>query len=129
MNVKVSNISEKLLGGYKVLVQVENNEFIAEWNGDEPEENENYDVEIDIDDDFIWDTNILFSCEKSSVIVQNDEEIKIVAKLDYNSEGSLATLKIYDSVVLIDIEGIEQDILNEWVELHCTLIKIYNTNL
>ncbi|WP_291562649.1 MULTISPECIES: hypothetical protein [unclassified Clostridium] len=129
MNVKVSNVLEKLLGGYKVLVQVENNEFIAEWNGDEPEENENYDVEMDIEDDFIWDTNIVLSCEKSSVIIQNDEEIKIVAKLDYNSEDNLATLKIYDSVVLIDIEGIEQDILNEWVELHCTLIKIYNTNL
>jgi hypothetical protein len=129
MNVKIADILENLLDKYKILVQVDNNEFIAEWGGDKPEENENYDVEIDIDDEFIWGTNIVFSDEKSSSIIQNDEGVKIIAKLDYNSEDNLATLKVYDSVVIIDVEGIEQDISNEWVEVQCTSIKIYNTNL
>lgn len=129
MNVKIAELLENLLDKYRILVQVDNNEFIAEWDGDKPRENENYDVEIDIDDEFIWGTNIVSSDEKFSSIIQNDEGIKIIAKLDYNSEDNLATLKVYDSVVLIDVEGIEQDISNEWVEVQCTSIKIYNTNL
>ncbi|MGE6363032.1 hypothetical protein ACQKD9_04000 [Bacillus paramycoides] len=130
MNVKIVDISEKLLDGYKVLVQVANNQFIAEWDDDDkPEKNENYNVEIDIDDEFIWNTNIAFSDKNANAIIQNDEGIKIIAKLDYNSEDDLASLNIYDSVVLIDLEGIEQDISNVWVEIQCTSIKIFNTNL
>lgn len=129
MNIKIIDISEKLLDGYKVLVQVDSSQFIAEWDGDKPEENENYNVEIDIDDEFIWNTNIAFSDENTNAIIQNDEGFKVIAKLDYNSEDNLATLNVYDSIVLIDIEGIEQDIANEWVEMQCTSIKLFNTNL
>ncbi|CAM3816998.1 hypothetical protein [Bacillus paramycoides] len=129
MNVKIVDISEKLLDGYKALVQVASNQFIAEWDGDKPAKNENYNVEIDIDDEFIWNTNIAFSDETANAIIQNDEGIKVIAKLDYNSEDDLASLNIYDSVVLIDLEGIEQDISNVWVEIQCTSIKIFNTNL
>ncbi|WP_242276656.1 hypothetical protein [Bacillus cereus group sp. BfR-BA-01445] len=129
MNVKIVDISEKLIDGYKVLVQVDSSQFIAEWDGDKPEENENYNVEIDIDDEFIWNTNIAYSDENANAIIQNDEAFKVIAKLDYNSEDNLATLNVYDSIVLIDIEGIEQDIANEWVEMQCTSIKLFNTNL
>jgi len=34
MNIKIVDISDKLLDGYKVLVQVDSNQFIAEWDGD-----------------------------------------------------------------------------------------------
>lgn len=129
MNVKIVDISEKLIDGYKVLVQVDSSQFIAEWDGDKPEENENYNVEIDIDDEFIWNTNIAFSDANANAIIRNDEGFKVIAKLDYNSEDNLATLNVYDSIVLIDIEGIEQDIANEWVEMQCTSIKLFNTNL
>ncbi|MGE1125721.1 hypothetical protein [Bacillus wiedmannii] len=123
MNVKIVDISEK------VLVQVASNQFIAKWDGDKPKKNGNYNVEIDIDDEFIWNTNIAFSDENANAIIQNDEGIKVIAKLDYNSEDNLASLNIYDSVVLIGLEGIEQDISNEWVEIQCTSIKLFNTNL
>ncbi|MED3026132.1 MULTISPECIES: hypothetical protein [Bacillus cereus group] len=129
MNVKVVDISEKSLDGYKVLVQVDSNQFIAEWDGDKPEKNEKYNVEIDIDDEFIWNTNIAFSDENVNAIIQNDEGFKVIAKLDYNSEDNLASLNVYDGIVLIDIEGIQQDIANEWVEMQCTSIKLFNTNL
>lgn len=129
MNIIIVEILEKLLYGYKVVVQVESNEFIAEWYGDKPEKNENYNVEMDIVDEFIWNTNIVFSNEKSSAIIQNSEGVKIIAKLDYNSEDNLSVLNIYDSVVLIDVEGIEKDILDEWVEIQCQSIKMFNINL
>lgn len=125
MNVKIADILDER----RVVVQVENNEFIAEWGGDKPEINESYAVEMDIDDELIWKTNIYFSSENGNLIIQKDEGIKIVAKLDYNSEDNLATLKVYDSIVLIDIEEIEQDILNEWVEINCDSIRLSNINL
>ena len=61
MDIKIVDISDKLLDGYKVLVQVDSNQFIAEWDGDKPEKHENYNVEIHLDDEFIWNTNITFS--------------------------------------------------------------------
>ena len=69
-----------------------------------------------------------FSDKNANAIIQNSKGFKVIAKLDYNSEDSLATLNIYDSIILIDVEGIEQDIANEWVEMQCTSIKIFNTN-
>ena len=125
MNVKIADILDKR----RVVVQLEGNEFIAEWDDDKPEINESYAVEMDIDDELIWKTNICFSSENDNAIIQKDEEIKIVAKLDYNSEANLATLKVYDSIVLIDIEGIEQEISNEWVEINCDSIRLSNINL
>lgn len=62
-------------------------------------------MEIDMDDEFIWGANIVYSDEKSSSIIQSDKGIKIIAKLDYNREYKLATLRVYGSVVLIDIIG------------------------
>ncbi|BCB40081.1 hypothetical protein BCJMU51_4994 [Bacillus cereus] len=128
MDIKIVDISDKLLDGYKVLVQVDSNQFIAEWDGDKPEKHENYNVEIHLDDEFIWNTNITFSDKNANAIIQNSKGFKVIAKLDYNGEGNLATLNIYDSIILIDLKGIEQDIENEWVEMQCTSIKIFNTN-
>lgn len=125
MNVRIVDI----LDDHKVVAEVESNEFIAEWDGDNPERNEIYTVEMDIDDELIWKTNICFSSENDSVIIQKGSRVKIVAKLDYNSEDNLATLKVYDSIVLVDVEGIGKDILNEWVEINCDLIRLSNINL
>ena len=125
MNVKIVDI----LYDHKVVVQVESNKLIAEWDGEKPEINESYAVEIDIDDELIWKTNICFSSENDNVIIQGENGIRIVAKLDYNSEYNLATVKVYDSIVLIEIEGIEQDISNEWVEINCDSIRLSNINL
>ena len=41
MNVKIADILDE----NRVVVQVERNEFIAEWDGDKPEINESYDIE------------------------------------------------------------------------------------
>ncbi|NFI94304.1 hypothetical protein FC961_07885 [Clostridium botulinum] len=125
MNIKIVDILDE----NKVVVEVESKEFIAEWDGDTPERNEIYTVEMDIEDELIWKTNICFSTENDSVIIQKGSGVKIVAKLDYNSEDNLAILKVYDSIVLVDVEGIGQDILNEWVEINCNLIRLSNINL
>lgn len=125
MKVRIIDIVDE----YKVVVEVDKDKFIAEWDGEKPEKNEMYDVEMDIDDELIWKTNIYFASKDDNVIIQEERGIKIVAQLDYNKENDLATLRVYDSIVLVDVEGIGQDIYNQWVEIHCHLIRLSNVNM
>lgn len=124
MNIKIKDLLDK----NNVLVQIKNSEFIAVWDGDKPIKNKKYDVEMDIDDELIWNSNIFLSNEKNE-IVSNSNGIKIRGKLNYNSEYNLAILKVYDSIILIDIAGIDDNLLNQWVEVKCSSIRLNNINL
>lgn len=126
MNIKIKDVLEK----NSVLVQIENNEFIAVWDGNKPIKNKNYDVEMDIDDELRWNSNIFLSNKKTNEIVSNsNNKIKIIGRLDYNNEYNLATLKVYNSIVLIDVEGLNENLLNQWVEINCSLVRLNNINL
>lgn len=125
MKVRIIDIVDE----HKVVVEVDKDKFIAEWDGEKPEKNEMYDVEMDIDDELIWKTNICLASKDDNVIIQEERDIKIVAQLNYNKENDLATLRVYDSIVLVDVEGIGQDIYNQWVEIHCHLISLSNVNM
>lgn len=125
MKVRIIDIVDE----HKVVVEVDKDKFIAEWDGEKPEKNEMYDVEMDIDDELIWKTNICLASKDDKVIIQEERDIKIVAQLNYNKENDLATLRVYDSIVLVDVEEIGQDIYNQWVEIHCHLIRLSNVNM
>ena len=125
MKVRIIDIVDE----HKVVVEVDKDKFIAEWDGEKPEKNEMYDVEMDIDDELIWKTSICLASKDDNVIIQEERDIKIVAQLNYNKENDLATLRVYDSIVLVDVEGIGQDIYNQWVEIHCHLIRLSNVNM
>ena len=125
MKVRIIDIVDE----HKVVVEVDKDKFIAEWDGEKPEKNEMYDVEMDIDDELIWKTNICLASKDDNVIIQEERDIKIVAQLNYNKENDLATLRVYDSIVLVDVEGIGQDIYNQWVEINCHLIRLSNVNM
>ena len=125
MKVRIIDIVDE----HKVVVEVDKDKFIAEWDGEKPEKNEMYDVEMDIDDELIWKTNICLASKDDNVIIQEERDIKIVAQLNYNKENDLATLRVYDSIVLVDVEGSGQDIYNQWVEIHCHLIRLSNVNM
>lgn len=125
MKVRIIDIVDE----HKVVVEVDKDKFITEWDSEKPEKNEMYDVEMDIDDELIWKTNICLASKDDNVIIQEERDIKIVAQLNYNKENDLATLRVYDSIVLVDVEGIGQDIYNQWVEIHCHLIRLSNVNM
>lgn len=125
MNVQIVDILDE----DNVIVEVGKNQFIAEWDGDKPEINKIYSVEMDIDDELIWKTNIRFTTENDDKIVQEPSSTKIVARLDYAIETDLAALRVYDSIVLVDVTGIEQDIIDEWVVINCHSIRLSDINL
>ena len=125
MNVQIVDILDE----DNVKVEVGKNQFIAEWDGDKPEINKIYSVEMDIYDELIWKTNIRFTTEDDDMIVQEPSSTKIVARLDYAIETDLAALRVYDSIVLVDVTGIEQDIIDEWVVINCHSIRLSDINL
>ena len=45
------------------------------------------------------------------------------------TENDLAALRVYDSIVLVDVTGIEQDIIDEWVVINCHSIRLSDINL
>ena len=125
MNVQLLEI----LNESKVLVKVGENRFYAVWDGDKPEKNKIYTVEMDIDDVLWWGVNIIPTKENVDVIIQKTEYIKIIAKLDYDTENDFASLKVYDSIVLVDLIGLDRKVLNEWVEINCRLVSLSDINL
>lgn len=125
MNVQLLEI----LNESKVLVRVGENRFCAVWNGDKPEKNKIYNVELDIDDVLLWGINIVPTKENVDVIIQKTEYIKIIAKLDYDTENDFASLKVYDSIVLVDLIGLDRKVLNERVEINCRLVSLSDINL
>ena len=125
MNVQLLEI----LNENKVLVKVGENRFCAVWDGDKPEKNKIYTVEMDIDDVLLWGVNIFPTKENVDVIIQKTEYIKIIAKLDYDIENDFASLKVYDSIVLVDLIGLDRKVLNEWVEINCRLVSLSDINL
>ncbi|MBD7912100.1 hypothetical protein [Clostridium cibarium] len=129
MNVKIIDILEKSISGYKVILEIDNERITVEWDGSKPEKNVEYSIEIDIDDELIWNNNIALATESTTSIKQDENHINIVAKLDYNHEDNLASLNMNGSVVLIDLDGMNKDISNEWVKIQCSSIKVYNINL
>ena len=129
MNVKIIDILEKSISGYKVILGIGNERITVEWYGSKPKKNFEYSVEIDIDDELTWNNNIVLATESTTSIKQEENHINIVAKLDYNHEDNLASLNMNGSVVLIDLDGMDKDISNEWVKIQCSSIKVYNINL
>lgn len=125
MNVKISEIMDN----NKVKVIIRDNKIIANWEGNIPKKDENYAVEIDIPDELIWGKSIFRSDLNNYLFVQNEDNTRIVALLDYVSKDNLATLILYDSVLLIDIDGLDKDLSHEWVEINCKKISLTNINL
>ena len=55
-------------------------------------------------------------------------EVPII-QLDYDTENDFASLKVYDSIVLVDLIGLDRKVLNEWVEINCRLVSLSDINL
>lgn len=129
MYVKVVDIFEEKEYGFNVAIEVNNERIIAEWRGDKPEKYNQYNVEVDIDDNFIQGKNIIQSKGNKASIREGDGYVTIIAKLEYNAKDNLGSINIEGSIIMIDLEGIESNISNEWVEVKCSSIILYDVNL
>ena len=65
------------------------------------EENQTYDVEINLDDDFIWNKNIIPSANCTPSIHFYSGKLFITAELVSNEEDDCSALRLGDSIILI----------------------------
>jgi hypothetical protein len=78
----------------------------AVWQGDAPEINRRYDVELDIDGALVWGESVLISKSKANVIKKKiDGLIVITGVLDSLDDDGYAVLRIGDSIIPFMAEG------------------------
>lgn len=128
MKIDIVNITRKENENYQVTAKIFNDIFSAEWHSGEPFK-KSYEVEMELDEELIWNENIRASDKGVDSIIQDGECIKIFARLDYNHEDDLAALYIYNSIILIDLLGANQDLSAIRIEALCESIKLYDVNL
>lgn len=92
------------------------------------EENQTYAVEIDLDDDFIWNKNIIPSADCTPSIHFDSGKLCITAELISNEEDGCSALRLGDSIILISSNKIDRplpvfvDIVAQETSLHPTNI-------
>lgn len=100
----------------------------AIWIGPTPKERENHDIELNLEEDFIWGTNIWEASEPPSIRTLPDYGTSIIAELlQYDSDGC-AAIKLGGLVTLIEVSGMPQN-PPKLIKLEANLVKIFPTNI
>lgn len=127
MKIKIVNLS-KTVGTKLVDFETAIGKGTALWVGEEPIIGKFYDVEIDVGDDLIWGINIIMTPEISSMIAVKDNLFYLVAKVISSEEEGCISVKLGDSVVLLEIERAPTGIFG-MVECKAKNVRLYPTNL
>ncbi|MFQ6595213.1 MULTISPECIES: hypothetical protein [Pseudomonas] len=101
---------------------------IALWMGISPTIGEEQDVELDLDEVFTWGKNIIPSSSKTPQINIINDLTQITAQIIQNPDGKWTTLKLGDSIVLIELDEAPTQ-KSGFVELKATKIHLYPTNI
>jgi hypothetical protein len=99
------------------------------WEGTLPNINRNYDVEIDIVDDLIWNVNVFETKESKYRLAKADKSLKIVAELESIEKDSCCVLRLGNAILMAEIKGLPQLAKGFFVELSPKVIKLFDSNL
>jgi hypothetical protein len=123
MKIKILDISDSL-----VRFRSESGEGYAKWSGEKPLPNHNYDVELDINDEFIWGQNITTIDATSTSMRGDNYKISAVAEvISYEEDGCLS-VKLNESVILLEVEG-APDNVSGYVKLDAKDVTLFPVNL
>lgn len=123
MIIEIVEINDSL-----VRFRSELGEGYAKWSGEIPLLNHTYDVEVDIDDDFVWGENITTTDKTSTVTRADDYNIIVVAEvISYDEDGCLSA-KLQESVILLEVEG-APDNLSGNVKFKAKDVTLFRVNL
>lgn len=101
---------------------------VARWSGEIPRSGGVYDVELEIDDDFVWGVNIFETAKSRILIALEDGKFVIVGSVITLETDGCLSITVGDSVILLDVENAPADI-SGLVELHALDVTLYCTNL
>jgi hypothetical protein len=96
----------------------------------EANENQSYDIEMDIGDDFSWNKNIIISEEPTPSIRSKPDATYITGELTSITEDGCGALKLGNSVMFLSLEGDNQNLmLPTFIELSTNDLSFYLTNI
>jgi hypothetical protein len=101
---------------------------ISKFMGTPPKENQKYDVELNIDDDFFWGENLTLSKKNAPSILFNSGKTYITAELIAIEDDGGGVLKIGDSILLISIKN-KNHVLPAFVDIISQDISLHPTNI
>lgn len=105
MKIIILEINDSLVSFHSEL-----GEGYAKWSGEKPLLNHTYEVEVDIDDEFIWGQNITTTDAISSITRDDSYYIIAIAEvITYDEDGCLA-VKLNESVILLEVEGVPNNV-------------------
>lgn len=119
----------KVLDHENVIVEINHNIFKTKWSGKYPEKNTLYDIELDIDDVFSFSENMRYSDERASYIKCDGNQYILTGILNFDHTSNLASICVFDNIVLINIYNENNDISNKWVEIKFDSMIITDINL
>ena len=123
MKIEILEIKNALVSFHSEL-----GEGYAKWRGEKPLLNHTYDVEVDIDDEFIWGQNISKTNNTSSMTWDDTYNIIAVAEvIEYDEDGCLA-VKLDESVILLEVEG-APDNVSGYVKFEAKDVTLFPVNL
>lgn len=99
---------------------------IAQWDGLAPNIGEDLDVELDMDEVFSWQTNIMLSSDRTPSISTLDSVTRIIAELIESTDDEFKALRLGNSIILIELD---KPLPNKsgFVEVSTTKIRLYLT--
>ncbi len=100
----------------------------ALWEGDKPTINEIYDVELEVDDDFVWEENIYKAMGNETRIELKGGVYTIYGRVINLEEDGCLSVSLGDSVILLDTENLPKYI-SGLIECKAFKVKLYPTGL
>lgn len=128
MNITIKSIRKNSTDKIFVEYSTPYGDGVSEFIGSTPEENQSYDVELNIDDDFIWGENLTPSKKNAASIHFDLGKSYITAELIAIEDDDCGALKIGNSISLVSIKKNHHDlplfvdIISKKVSLHPTKI-------
>lgn len=100
----------------------------ALWEGDKPTTNEIYDVELEVDDDFVWEENIYKAMGNETRIELKGGVYTIYGRVINLEEDGCLSVSLGDSVILLDTENLPK-YMSGLIECKAFKVKLYPTGL
>lgn len=128
MNITIKSIMKKSADKIFVEYSTPYGNGVSEFIGSTPEENQSYDVEFNIDDDFLWGENLTPSKKNATSIHFDLGKTYITAELITIEDDDCGALKIGNSISLVSIKKNNHD-LPLFVDIVSRKNSIYPTNI
>jgi hypothetical protein len=129
MKVQILDIYDRGGSSPTVSFSSEIGSAVGSWRGERlPEVSRVYDVEIEIGDNLVWGHNICPVPGGRSEIKLAGDKVIITGLLEALHENGVATMRIADSVVLVDSSG-EAPHTPCWVRVEVADLSLYDTNI